>query len=343
MNRTGNVTFGDASLNVWEESVDEKTFKKQVFKRIIQQLNRLGWSCEIPQEKIDTYGFSFATRSRYCQKGDLKADLRLCGRHIEFKMFQNINAPDRPDWGGRYQGDKEQHMPYLMRLEMERTRRRIRDYLCNVFDSYEFKPGKPEAGPGKLTATEFVFQTIADSWHYVPELGHARISMPGRNDKSADGKTVTHGCPVYTTDMKGRIIKGTAYYNLNSSWWVVTGKYGYTCAQAGDIYLENPGNLRAKRNQRTRRGRLEAKLADAIRTMDFQRAELFKQLLFGQQPLYCIWSKKHEAWFRSNYSGYTGNQIDAGKYTLDEIKSTGYWGDIEENRLKLVPLHKEAA
>lgn len=343
MNRTGNVTFGDASLNVWEESVDEKTFKKQVFKRIIQQLNRLGWSCEIPQEKIDTYGFSYSTGSRYCQKGDLKADLSLNGRRIEFKMFQNINAPDRPDWGGRYQNDKEQHMPYLMRLEMERTRRRIRDYLCNVFDGYEFKQGKPEAGPGKLTATEFVFQTIADSWHYVPELGHARISMPGYNDKSADGKTVTHGCPVYTTDMKGRIIKGTAYYNLNSSWWVVTGKYGYTCAQAGYIYLENPGNLRTKRNQRKRRGRLEAKLADAIRTMDFQRAELFKQLLFGQQPLYCIWSKKHEAWFRPNYSGYTGNQIDAGKYTLDEIKSTGYWGDIAKDRLKLVPMHKEAA
>lgn len=343
MNRTGMVSFGDATLNVWEERVDEKAMKKQVFKRIIQQLNRLGWSCEIPQEKIDDYGYSFATRSRYCQKGDLKADLRLSGRHIEFNMFQNINAPERPDHEGRYQSNKEHHMPYLMRLEMERTRRRIRDYLCNIFDGYEFKPDKPANGPGKLTAIEYVQHMIADCWHYVPELGHARISMPGYNDKSADGQTVTHGCQVYTTDTKGRIIKGTAYYNLNSSWWIVTGKYGFTCRQADAIYLQNPGSLRAKRNERQRRSRLEAKLNKAIRTMDFQRAELFKQLLFGQQPLYCIWSKKHDAWFRSNYSGYTNDQINAGKYTLDEVKRTGYWSDIEKDRLKLVPMHKEAA
>ena len=35
-------------------------------------------------------------------------------------------------------------MPYLLRLEMERTRRRIRDYLCAVFSGYRFDPKDPE-------------------------------------------------------------------------------------------------------------------------------------------------------------------------------------------------------
>ncbi|AZD65984.1 hypothetical protein SAMN04489802_4410 [Pseudomonas chlororaphis] len=37
-----------------------------------------------------------------------------------------------------YQSDKEKHIPYLMRQEMEHTRRRIRTYLCNVFSGYYF-------------------------------------------------------------------------------------------------------------------------------------------------------------------------------------------------------------
>ena len=54
INRTGRVSFGDASLCVWEEGLGgslqerdawEKAFKRQVFKRIIQALNRLGWKC----------------------------------------------------------------------------------------------------------------------------------------------------------------------------------------------------------------------------------------------------------------------------------------------------------
>lgn len=49
-----------------------------------------------------------------------------------------MNTPTRPDHGGRYESNLEACMPYVLRLEMERTRRRIRDYLCNVFSGYTF-------------------------------------------------------------------------------------------------------------------------------------------------------------------------------------------------------------
>ena len=53
INRTGTVSFGDASFSIWEEGLGGtrqerdnwvRTFKRQVFARIIQQLNRLGWT-----------------------------------------------------------------------------------------------------------------------------------------------------------------------------------------------------------------------------------------------------------------------------------------------------------
>ena len=52
INREGTVSFGETSLSIWEEPGRqamigggwERTFKRQVFARIIQQLNRLGWT-----------------------------------------------------------------------------------------------------------------------------------------------------------------------------------------------------------------------------------------------------------------------------------------------------------
>lgn len=140
--RSGEIRLGDARMCILEnpghvDDAYERGFKREVFRRIIQTLNRLGWLVVIPQDKIERYSASFARQFRYCTKGDLKADLKLCGRCIELEFFQNVNAPDRPDNEGRYQYDKEKHMPYLLRMEMLRTRNRIVTYLSNVFDGYE--------------------------------------------------------------------------------------------------------------------------------------------------------------------------------------------------------------
>ena len=60
--RTGTVSFYDASLNVWESPEGmvlgawENEFKKAVFLRIVQQLNRMGWTCKIPEEMVERYG-----------------------------------------------------------------------------------------------------------------------------------------------------------------------------------------------------------------------------------------------------------------------------------------------
>lgn len=55
INRTGVVSFGDASLAIWEDPKGpiqicgdwELQFKRDVFAHIVQQLNRIGWKCEI--------------------------------------------------------------------------------------------------------------------------------------------------------------------------------------------------------------------------------------------------------------------------------------------------------
>jgi hypothetical protein len=295
INRIGKLFFGDAFLSVWEDGLGgsfqerdawEKAFKRQVFTRIIQTLGRIGWRCVVPEDKIKQYGRRFAEGQRYCVKGDLKADLSISGRCIQFDMFQNVNAPDRPDHEGRYQYDKEKHMPYVMRLEMERTRRRIRTYLCNVFSGYEFKADRIDGranicGPGHLTAMEWLAGCYATSCHFKGDLTTYNIS--DYNRKSADGVMLDHGQRVWFADRKGRICTGIAYYNINNMWWVISGRYGHTNLAAFELFTILPDDFRRKRNDKLREKRLKGLMEKAVAIMDFERAALLRDLLFPKE------------------------------------------------------------
>lgn len=354
IDRAGKINFGDASLSVWEEGIAdarkaggfegaqawERQFKRDVFARIVQMLNRLGWTCIIPPEKIEQYGMRFARNRRYCTKGDIKADLDLSGRCIKFEMFQSVNAPDRPDHEGRYQSGKERHMPYVMRLDMERTRRRIRDYLLNVFIGYTFetKHRSIYRKPLERTAMECIQEHYAESWHFKGDLTKYKIADSNR--KSADGAVLEHEQSVYFFDRNGRICSGTALYNINNMWWVVTGKYDYTNKASFELYTRCPEMPRIKRNASLRRKRLEAELSKAIESMNFERAATLRDILFpGDQKLFVVWHDEHEAYHKPGFCGYTSDRSNAGQFTVDEVRG---W-DKSPNKVIALATAKAAA
>lgn len=353
-NREGTVTFRDASLAVWEEGLHsnmtfqerdqwEEDFKVQVFKRMVWMLRKLGWQTEIDAEDFaDTkkrHGLKFAqrwaSRSRLCSHGDLKGEIQVSGRCIKFEMWQGVNTPTRPDHGGKYESNKEAVMPYLLRLRMERTRRKLRDYLLHLFEGYTFEDKSPRAsnvGVGALTAIEALEQRIKRSGHYKAELGHAEIhAKPYRY--SADRVELQHGVTmVYSFDHRGRPFYGTAYYDLNGNWNVHTGKYHCLWQQYHNkLYVNPPQNLRMKRNADRRRSRLEGEMAKAVKAMDFKRAEVIKNILFPTNEQLYVVKHPEGKYHRSNFCGYTHNLIDAGKFTKAEI---GRYADNNE----IIPL-----
>jgi hypothetical protein len=354
IDRTGSVCFGDASLSIWEEGLAparnaggfkaadewEKAFKRQVFLRIVQTLNRLGWTCKVPPKEEKQNSASFALRFRDCSKGDLKGELSVMGRSIDFKMWQGINTPTRPDHGGRYESNLEGCMPYVLRLEMERTRRRIRDYLCNVFTGYTFDPKSRSIyrnNPTAKTAMEMLSEMYAESSHFrgVDWEGWKAKGYMDCNRKAVDGVLLEHGQRAWFKDSKGRIRTGIAYYCSNSSWRFVTGRYGFEYTHTGDIWGKCPDALRLKRNGRLRRTRLEQELKAAVKRMDFKRAEVLKCILFPTGPLYAIYSVKDDLYFAIGYCGYRKSLADAGHYTREELKP--YLGDsLERDGLRAV-------
>lgn len=296
--REGTVHFHDASLAVWEEGISvardaggwngacawERQFKRDVFARIVQTLNRLGWTVG-PQHYIFT-----RNNARFCQKGDLKGDLLINGRHIEFKMFQSINCPTRPDHEGRYESNKEACMPYLVRLEMQRTRNRIRNYLCNVFEGYTFVPSKIQsANPDPLAY-------FNDSWdgEYEKKRGTHRFTRgpDGWPDAKAvgdharmdgDGARLDHGEVRCTRDRyTGRLRVGPIYGGINEQWLMVygPGPADFTHAYRTQLFSYRPGATPARWfPEAERRKRQQAALDKAVKAMQFERAAVLRDVL----------------------------------------------------------------
>jgi hypothetical protein len=329
INRTGKVSFGDASLHIWEESGGpvrpewERQFKVEVFFPMVDRLERLGWLCVVPSDKVQAYGESFAGNYRFCQKGDLKAEIGVSGRCIKLEMFQNVNAPDRPDHDGRYQSDKEFHAPYLLRLEMKRTRQVLRDLLCDLFEGYEFHSKTLDGRTNKigingLTAMEYLAGCYETSWHFKGDT--TTYAIEDYNSKSADGAIVKHGEKVWYADRKGRICTGTAYYNINNMWWVVSGKYSITNLSSGELFTKVPENVRIKLNASLRRKRLEGELQKAIKAMNFERAAILRDIAFPKGDLFVVRRKNDNFYHGTGFCGYANNIVDAGKFTADEVK-----------------------
>ncbi|MBU9174018.1 hypothetical protein [Burkholderia gladioli] len=350
IHRTGTIVFHDASLSIWEEGLSgsraaggfagedcwKRDFKRDVFLRVAQMLRRLGWSCSMPPIDAGTakrYGGNvarwWAENHRECSKGTLSGELDINGCCVEFKMWQDTQNISNSN-GGKYDFDKEDRMTYLQRLEMERTRRRIRDYLCNIFTGYVFEERRtPKIGLMGVTAEEYAASQRRSSGHYRPELDRASISMES-NAIARDGGVIEHGARVWALDHQGRFVTGTAYYLLNNNWHVVTGRYGLTHAHTGEIFTRQPENLRTKRNNRERRKRLERELQIAIHDMNFQRAQILKDLLFpGNPALFNVWHKGHKAFHCADFCGYTTDQTKAGKFTSEEVRG---W-DCEPNQI----------
>ena len=303
------INISDGSLNVWLENTNE-VFLKKVMVGICAMLRKSGWNIVVPyEEKGDDsrYGKRFnrrwAERFRCGDHSGLEFESYISGRSLEFSFWEDVIDHSKENQsGGRYIFNKESKMPYLLRIRTHSTRMKILKYLHKHFDVTEGKNSMtfPEKA---ITAFDRVQERIKSSGHYVKELGHASISKS--YSKSADGITIEHGMPVYALDYYGRFIKGTAYYDLNMNWNIVTGKYDYTCISNSSIYVNKPDNLRVKQNSRIRRKKLENAMSNAIKRMDFDKAKSVKAQLFGDEPLYHV--LKGELYYGPDGCGYTSS------------------------------------
>ncbi|GJD65145.1 hypothetical protein [Methylobacterium frigidaeris] len=310
------LNLHDTHAGIWQDNANDPTFRKEIFLGLLKHLGRSGWTITLDEEVRKCYR-SLSPSHRRARKGNLLASLRISGRVVEVEIWAETWQKDNSN-GHRYDFDKLSRLDYLDRLRVDLTFRRIARWLSSLA-AVKVKDKNCRPSLVAPTALERIAQRYAESCHTNKALGRPVCDQPC-NSRSADGGTVSHGATVWFTDSKGRIGRGVAYYNINNMWWIAVGRDTLRNQASFEIYVSPPSDLRAKRNERERRRRLEAEMSSAVRAHNFRRAETIRNILFGDQPLFRIRSSKNDAFYGSNYSGYTSDTARAGLYTRTEAE-----------------------
>jgi len=314
--RKVDVGLHDTTVGIWQDDPNDPTFHSEIFAGIIRHMRSRGWTVGQDRQVAKHYRL-IRKNFRLARQGAFKASLQISGRHIEIAFWAETWKADNPN-GHRYDFDKRQRLSHMDRRRLTVEERAIIRWIGTTAAVAVSQP-TPMPSSGLVTATEYVQAQYAESWHSDKALGRP-ICRHDSNRKSADGELIEHGQIVWSTDSKGRIIRGTALYSINNTWWIITGPHGILSTSCWKIFTRQPSDLRRKRNDRLRRGRLEAEIAWAIARDDFTRAATLRKVAFGSAPIYRIWSRDKGLYYGPQCCGYTPDISRAGRYTREEAE-----------------------
>ncbi|RAI42026.1 hypothetical protein CH341_20425 [Rhodoplanes roseus] len=314
------VRLHDTHIGIWQDDARDPSFSREIYGGLIRHLRGAGWKVRVDPQIKRNYS-CLSPSHRLAAKGALRASIKVSGRVVEMDVWAET-WPQRNPNGHRYDFDKRARLAYLDRLRLTLEERRVLAWLGTVATIESVKRFALGIGPGfgEITALAHIADGYAKSWHSDKALGRPICTAPSYST-SADGGTIEHGVTVWFPDGKGRILRGTAYYNINNMWWVVAGPWTLQNLASFQVYTRQPDDLRRKRNDRLRRERLEQVLGGAIGRMDFRKAETLRRLLFGAEQAFMIWSEHKEAYYRPQGRGYTTDAIRAGRYTKAEAEA----------------------
>lgn len=312
------VNLHDAHLGLWQKDPNDPTLKSEIFDGLLRHLKRRGFKITADPDVAKRFRI-LSPRHRIAARGDMRAEIQVNGCCVQIDWWSEAAPEDNPN-GRKYDFGRLKRMPYLDRLRFELEIRHILAWLSERAELADKPKGRVDVRPGinrgEVSAAEYIRLEYATCWHTDKELGRPKASDSNRRSK--DGSLIDQGARVWFIDRKGRVNAGTAFYSLNDRWMIATSAHTIEWASGFEIYARCPTDLRTKRNERARRKRLEGELAKAITRMNFPRAEVLRKILFGNELTYGIWATDNNAYYRSNYSGYTTDRIAAGRYTWDE-------------------------
>lgn len=306
------IIINDSHIGIWQDDPGDETFRSDIYGSLIRQMRARGWSIG-RNDQIHRHYRCLSPGRRVGARGTLLCDIEISGRVVRVD-FWSTTAKQENRNGRRYDFDKMARMSKLDRLRVEIEFRRIIAWLEGIAP-VEVK----RRGGENLSPMERIEKGYADSWHSDKDLGRP-VCEYDYNRKSADGHLLEQGQTVWIPDSKGRMLRGQAFYNINSMWWVIAGGalFNKSCSE---IFADAPCDLRTKRNDRARRSRLEKELQTAVQRMGYRRAEILKTIIFGTEQTFMIWARDKRAYYRSQYAGYSTDTAGAGRYTKAEAEA----------------------
>lgn len=221
--------------------------------------------------------------SRPTMAGDLcfYAEVYPTGMKVEF--YQEVVTENRN--GGRYDFDKRQKMPYLIRKAFEAAIRRARTHLRERGFTEEKKIESPVLDPmgffnqqwdmehERRTGTHR-FRRGADGWPDESEIGSYG------NNLDRDKVKIEHGSIRYFRTSRGHLMRGHVYGGINGRWMVIYGPglRDHTSVSSWELFLCDPREVPRRLHPKGTK-RLQSVLASAIEVEDFEKAIVLRDTL----------------------------------------------------------------
>ena len=176
------------------------------------------------------------------RRGDLEVYGRKYPNGFEIFFFQNV-FHENPH-GGRYDFDKLEKMPYIIRLQYQKYMKRLVDLLETLADVENRTEPRPK------TAEERIKVDLVYHWHHYKNMDFDLHDLDGT---APDPKYAgPHGLDknkkvIRNGDMKyfrhhwnGYLMRGRVYYRANMHWWAIINDREAVLVDNWDLFDDFP-------------------------------------------------------------------------------------------------------
>lgn len=197
----------DPRKNVVREWPDEQ--KRPLFIRCLKMLKRKGFTCD-----RDRSVHRCIRKDHFLGRlGELEFTAEVHPNLFQVEFFQNVYNVSNPN-GGRYDFNKYQRMPYLMRKRVDLMFRVMGDYLLTQGFRNETELRYEDA------AREVVRQRNGPGCEHI-----SHYPVQPYNAKDADGVLLKDGDFRHWYDYYGRLRRGRVYHHINNMWWAIASPF----------------------------------------------------------------------------------------------------------------------
>lgn len=182
------------------------------------------------------------------RRGDLEISANRFPRGFDIEFFQNVSF-ENPN-GGRYDIEKFQKMPYLIRLQYIKYMNKIVRIVNQIED---LAPDQSKTNP-KL-AEEWIKARYVESWHHEQtDMNFNLEDLDGQEQQNYNGldrdkKILRNGDVKYFRSWNGYLYRGRIYHNINNMWWVIVDKYTVRNIAAFELFDLSPEDYRGRQKE----------------------------------------------------------------------------------------------